>query len=90
MTSKKSRVRASRRDRRKAKQSEYRREGTGNPRKHGHHPYDARDAEGGNVNHPQSQKRDPAEYVHERDTRTGKKLTPYAAFLRSVKRRRTL
>jgi len=42
MGSKKSRKRAGRRDRRKAKASGYRREGTTNPRKKGHHAYDAR------------------------------------------------
>jgi len=42
MGSKKSRKSFNRRDRRKAKQSEYAREGTTNPRKKGHHAYDAR------------------------------------------------
>lgn len=37
----KSRKRNNRRDRRKAKQSGFRREGTVNPKKHGHHIYDA-------------------------------------------------
>lgn len=35
----KSRKRNNRRDRRKAKQSEFRRDGTTNPQKHGHHSY---------------------------------------------------
>jgi hypothetical protein len=84
MANKKARQCQTRRDRRKAKSSEYRREGTRNPRKHGHHAYDARSGEEQEpVLHTKKTLRGGLETTPEKPRKGG---NPYVSFLQSLQR----